>query len=112
MSKKDNSFIGKTMRYKDKDQTLDDMKKTYGEVGVEATKWRNRRPICPYGCGEEGNLLEIIMQGDKAVGIYTHSGSVKPFTAELQMAPKPTGRKIVIGSDGEPRLTTIEGEGE
>lgn len=88
--------------------TKDDFKLTIDDVrnggGKHSTKWRNRRPICPYGCGEEGSLLEIIMKDGKALGIYTHSESVKPFTAELQMSPKPTGRKIQIGADGEAQI--------
>lgn len=66
-----------------------------------ATQWYNMRPICPYGCGEEGELVEIVLKDGKALGIYRDSEQLK-FTADLQMAPKPTGRKIKIGPDGEP----------
>lgn len=110
----DSSFTGKSMTYGkgkgewSKDRSLEDMKKEYGDQ-TEAIRWRNRRPICPYGCGEEGQLLEIMMQDEKTIGIYTHSTSVKPFTSDLQMAPKPTGRKLAIGPDGE--YTMVEDTG-
>lgn len=94
------SFAGKKMSYKT-DMTLEEVTKQYGAGDTQAIGWRNRRPICPYGCGEEGNLLEVVMEGDKAVGIYTHRGSIKPFTADLQMSPKPTGKKLQLGPDGE-----------
>lgn len=93
------NFRGARMTYIDPTITLEDVKKGKGE---HATEWRNRRPICPYGCGQEGNLLEVIMRDGKAIGIYTHKHAINPFTADLQMSPKPTGRKIVIGPDGEP----------
>ena len=98
------------MRYTKIDEIPEEIIERYKNGGSmdTAERWRNRRPICPYGCYEEGELLEVIMKDGKAMGIYTHSGSVKPFTAELQMAPKPTGRKLVRGLDGE--LHYVEGE--
>lgn len=68
-----------------------------------ATAWKNRRPICPYGCGQEGELVEIVLKDNKALGIYRDSEQLM-FTADLQMSPKPTGRRIVIGPDGEPTM--------
>lgn len=92
-------FRGASMRYLDPTITLEEVRKGKGS---HATKWKNKRPICPYGCGQEGNMLEVIMRDGKAIGIYTHKHAINPFTADLQMSPKPTGRKIVIGPDGEP----------
>lgn len=100
---KQSGFTGAKIHFGQSAELLD-VKKTvirqYDDAPATARQWVNRRPICPYGCGEEGTLLEIVMKDGKAVGIYTHSESVKPFVAELQMAPKPTGRKIVLGPDG------------
>lgn len=97
-------FVGAKIGYGTKalHLTVEEIKKNGG--GRHAFQWRNRRPICPYGCDEEGSLMEIIMKDGKAIGIYTHSESVKPFTADLQMSPKPTSRKIQIGPDGEPQI--------
>ena len=96
------SFIGKGMRYS-QDKSLDEVKQRHAS-GYKVTQWANRRPICPYGCGQEGTLIEVVVQNKKALGIYTHSESYKPFTADLEMAPKPTGQKIVIGADGEAHM--------
>lgn len=74
-----------------------------GTQPLHAAEWQNRRPICPYGCGEEGGLLEVVMKDGKALGIYQDSQKLI-FTADLQMAPKPTGHKIMIGADGELKL--------
>lgn len=90
------------MRYGESDEDLIKLKQQYGRA--HSTQWVNMRPICPYGCGEEGQLLEVIVKDGKALGIYSHSQSVKPFTADLQMAPKPTTRRIKIGPDGEPMV--------
>lgn len=105
------SFVGKPMSFGDEGSLEDTARKKYSQTGIDvlsarqhSTEWRNRRPICPYGCGEEGNLLEVMVKDGKALGIYTHSAEIKPFTAELQMSPKPTGRKIEIGADGEPHI--------
>lgn len=91
----------------DKHMTLEEVRQELknkqggGSVG-HADKWHNRRPICPYGCGEEGTLLEVITKFDGvAVGVYTHSDSVKPFTADLVMKPNPKERKLVLGMDGQ-----------
>lgn len=105
------TFVGKRLHYGDlKEQYV--KSQLYGHLDLRytesSTQWVNRRPICPYGCGEEGNLLEVVMKDGKALGIYTHSGNIKPFTAELQIAPKPTGRKIAIGPDGEPHMVDEE----
>ncbi len=98
-------FKGSNMHFGevDRKETAKKLRAKHGIV-EHAQYWQNRRPICPYGCGEEGTLLEIIVKDGKALGIYTHSESVKPFTADLQVSPKPTGGKIVIGADGEPKL--------
>lgn len=101
----DSSFVGKKLKYTELslEDTVRAVKKDHGSYS-HTTTWRNRRPICPYGCDEEGNLMEIIMKDGKALGLYTHSGSVKPFTADLQMSPKPTGRKLQMNADGEYEL--------
>lgn len=96
-------FVGAKFGFARHDATLEGIKAGTQDAR-HAAEWRNMRPICPYGCGEEGSLLEVIVKDGKALGIYTHSADVKLFTADLQMSPKPTGRKIVIGADGEPHL--------
>lgn len=74
----------------------------------EATKWKNRRPICPYGCGQEGVLTEIVVvPGRGAMGYYKDSEQLI-FTAPMKMQPKPSSKKLVIGPDGEPQLVTEE----
>jgi hypothetical protein len=76
-----------------------------------ASKWHNRRPICPYGCGEEGELVEIIVKpGDiTATGVYRDSEQLV-FTAPMKMMPKPATRKLVRGPDGELHETTQESQ--
>lgn len=62
---------------------------------------RIRLPICPYGCGEEGQLKEIVMgEGGQAVGIYADSDGCV-FRADIQLGEPPTKRKLVLGPDGE-----------
>jgi hypothetical protein len=69
-----------------------------------ASQWFNRRPLCPYGCGEEGQLKEIIVTpGKGAVGIYRDSVGLI-FTAPMKMRPKPSTKSIAIGPDGEPMM--------
>lgn len=92
-----NDFTGGHLHYGGFTQKLEDVRRG---IGSHSTKWRNRRPICPYGCGEEGQLLEIIMKEGKALGIYEDSCKCK-FTADLQMAPKPTGHKLQKNASGE-----------
>ena len=72
-----------------------------------ATTWRNRLPICPYGCRQEGQLKEVIIDPDtkKAMGVYRDSEGLV-FTAPMKMQPKPSDKKIEIGPDGEPHLVT------
>lgn len=81
----------------------------YNGKELVATQWRNRRPICPYGCDQEGTLVEIIVDKDtgRATGVYKDSEQLI-FTAELQMAPKPSSRKLVLGADGQMHLETGE----
>jgi hypothetical protein len=97
-------FTGKKFTFAAPGKTLEELKAAYMDNNEEpegAIEWRNRRPICPYGCGEEGTLMEVVVKDGKAIGFYTHSQSVKPFTAELEMLPSPTSRKLVLGLDGE-----------
>jgi hypothetical protein len=58
-------------------------------------------PICPYGCGEEGQLLEVVMGEDGGgIGIFTDSDGCR-FTADVEVGEPPTKKKLVIGPDGE-----------
>lgn len=79
----------------------------YGDEQKVAKEWHNRRPICPYGCDEEGELVEIVMKEGRAIGYYKDSEQLV-FTAELQMAPKPTSQKLVLGPDGEYQMVSEE----
>lgn len=59
-------------------------------------------PICPYGCGRAGTLLEIVMGTDgRAVGIFNDHPCSCVFIADLQMGEPPTKKKLEIGPDGE-----------
>jgi hypothetical protein len=61
----------------------------------------NALPICPYGCGEEGQLKEIVMGDDgQAVGIFCDSDGCV-FRADIEIGEPPSKRKLVIGPDGE-----------
>lgn len=95
-------FVGAKMSWNDLDTARKSLRRGDGTGGKpdHATQWHNRRPICPYGCDEEGQLKEIIMKDGKALGIYQDSEGLV-FTADLQMAPKPTGRKLTVGPDGQ-----------
>ncbi len=103
------SFVGADIHYGDIDKAKQEFKhdseysNLVGRKVQHAKAWQNRRPICPYGCGEEGELKEIVMKDGKAIGLYRDSEGLV-FTADLQMSPKPTGRKIQIGPDGEPKI--------
>lgn len=95
-----NDFKDAHMHYGDRTTDLAKIKR---EIKKHSSRWQNRRPICPYGCGEEGQLLEIVMKDGKALGIYEDSCKCK-FTADLAMAPKPTGRKIQLNASGEAEI--------
>ncbi len=61
-----------------------------------------RLPICPYGCGREGTLLEIVMgEGGQAIGIFNDRPCTCVFRADIELGEPPTKRKLVIGPDGE-----------
>lgn len=65
-------------------------------------KDRPMLPICPYGCGREGTLLELIMGTDgRALGIFNDHPCTCVFVADLQMGEPPKPRKLEIGPDGE-----------
>ena len=65
-------------------------------------EYSGRLPICPYGCGREGTLLEIVMSTDgKATGIFSDYPCTCIFRAEIEVGDPPTKRKLVIGPDGE-----------
>lgn len=101
MARDKGSFLGGKLHYGDKPTNVD---MSYFR-DKEATQWRNRRPICPYGCGQEGQLVEIVVTpGKGAIGYYKDSEQLV-FTAPMKMMPKPSSKKIVIGPDGEPQLT-------
>jgi hypothetical protein len=67
-----------------------------------AKRWSGRLPICPYGCGREGTLLEIVTGPDnRAVGIFNDHPCSCIFVADIQLGEPPTKKKLVIGPDGE-----------
>lgn len=106
-------FIGANLHY-GKPRTRQTGQKVldanFGGKGKEATEWANRRPICPYGCGEEGELVEIVVEpGKGAIGYYKDSEQLV-FTAPMKMQPKPSTKKLHIGPDGEPQLTEEESQ--
>jgi hypothetical protein len=65
---------------------------------------RQRLPICPYGCGEEGQLKEVIMQDGKAIGIFNDSDGCV-FQAFIEIGEPPTKKKLIIGPDGQLKET-------
>jgi hypothetical protein len=71
-----------------------------------AEQWINRRPICPYGCGQEGQLKEIVMRDGKAVGVYRDSEGLI-FIAPMKMRPNPAQKKLVVGPDGEVNMVEL-----
>lgn len=84
----------------------------YGE-GVRWEKIRSSKgemvggklPICPYGCGRQGTLLEIVMTEDgRAIGIFNDHPCTCVFCADVEIGEPPTKRKMVIGPDGEYHL--------
>lgn len=102
-----NRFMGADMHYGER-HTPGFMDK-FGRSEAMASQWTNRRPICPYGCGQEGVLVEIIVEPgeSKATGYYKDSEQLL-FTAPMELRPKPSTRKIVRGPDGELHETTEE----
>lgn len=67
-----------------------------------ATSWRGRLPICPYGCGREGTLLETVMGSDgRATGIFNDHPCGCIFVADIEVGEPPAKSKLVIGPDGE-----------
>lgn len=61
-----------------------------------------RLPICPYGCGREGTLLEVIMTDDgRAIGIFNDHPCSCIFTADIEVGEPPTKKKYVIDADGD-----------
>lgn len=57
-------------------------------------------PICPYGCGEPGQLREIVMEEGNAIGVFADSDGCL-FRANIEIGEPPTKRKLVIGPDGQ-----------
>jgi hypothetical protein len=92
-----------------------DMEEIKEELATQGIKWgrdkvnrklhpeiTGRLPICPYGCGREGTLLEIVMtEGGQAIGIFNDHPCGCVFYADIEIGEPPTKRKLVIGSDGE-----------
>ncbi len=107
------SFIGDKLKYRSPAESAERVKEllagagtdTSSDDGYVADEWQNLRPVCPYGCDQEGTLTEIIVTpGKGATGLYKDSVGLV-FTAPMKMRPKPSSKKIVIGPDGEPQLT-------
>lgn len=98
------SFLGNKIRIGNIDQILTDLRKEARDddrTVRHAHTWANRRPICPYGCEQEGELVEVIVKDGRALGIYKDSEQLI-FTADLEMLPNPKKRVIKIGANGEP----------
>jgi hypothetical protein len=80
-------------------------RKTMGVHGAQLDREygvnRPMLPICPYGCGEEGQFREVVMEEDgNAVGVFQDSDGCI-FTADIQVSEPPAKRKLMIGPDGE-----------
>jgi hypothetical protein len=75
-------------------------------------KERPLLPICPYGCGREGTLLEVVMMTDgKAMGIFNDYPCSCIFVAEIQLPPNPNERKQKIAIvNGEPQVVDDDAE--
>jgi hypothetical protein len=76
-------------------------------------KQRPLLPICPYGCGREGTLLEVVMlEGGRAMGIFNDYPCSCIFVADIQLPEPPRQRKqkIVIGADGEAHMVSEDAE--
>lgn len=87
-------------------------KQKMSEAWGRGINWREMRkihgdnvptlPICPYGCGRAGTLLEIVMGPDnRALGIFNDHPCYCIFVAEMQLGEPPAKKKLVIGADGE-----------
>lgn len=78
-----------------------------GAAGVNENNLQSKQgeialPICPYGCGRQGTLLEIVMKEDgTALGIFNDFPCSCIFYADVSVGEPPTKRKLVIGPDGE-----------
>jgi hypothetical protein len=65
-------------------------------------EYTGRLPICPYGCGREGTLLEVVMSTDgKATGIFSDHPCTCIFRADIEIGEPPTKRKLVVDASGE-----------
>jgi hypothetical protein len=88
----------------------DDMSREWGEGGnnhrgeIKKGHKPGRLPICPYGCGREGTLLEIVMTDDgRAIGIFNDHPCSCVFTADIEVGEPPTKKKYKVDVDGELR---------
>lgn len=101
-------YLGGKLSYRALDEALKEAKRGGSASHAHATKWKNRHPICPYGCDEEGQLLESFMTDDgRLIGIYTDSDGCR-FQAEMQALPNPNKRKRILTKDGE--IKEVQGE--
>ncbi len=76
-------------------------------------KERPLLPICPYGCGREGTLLEVTMLADgRAMGIFNDYPCSCIFIADIQLPEPPRQRKqkLVLGADGEYHMEESEND--
>jgi len=79
-----------------------------GDISRDGEKISGGLPICPYGCGREGTLLEIVRQDDgRYTGIFNDHPCSCVFIADIEIGEPPTKRRQVIGPDGEMHI--VEG---
>lgn len=79
-----------------------------GTDDMTGQKLKGGLPICPYGCGREGTLLEIVKQTDgRYLGIFNDHPCSCIFVADIEVGEPPTMHKYEIGADGEMHL--VEG---
>lgn len=88
----------------DKDRKLDKEREIKNWAGTKTV----RTPICPFGCGEPGILIDIVQTAEGTIGIYKDPAMCCTFQSMISAKPKPNTRKLVVGPDGE--LTIAGGE--
>jgi hypothetical protein len=77
----------------------------YGDPLSRKRAIKGGLPICPYGCGREGTLLEIVRQDDgRYIGIFNDDPCSCIFIADIQVGEPPNKQRYEIGPDGEMQL--------
>jgi hypothetical protein len=105
--------VGRRAQYwsESRPEDLEEHENEQREQDRKFGKQRTPLPICPYGCGREGTLLEVVIrEGGQAIGIFNDHPCSCIFIADIQLPEPPRQRKqkLVLGADGEYHMEEVD----